>query len=264
MSHDVDWRQQGAPKEHILARRDRFDTRTIENMESKNPYYNIPCYMDLEKEFNVRSTFFFRTTYEGGNYEDYENDIRAIINGGWEVGLHTDPLSINDTLKILEEKTKLERLAKTKINANRVHFLGFNDALPTRLQELKFIYDSTVRNSKIITGKNEMGYYKYNNLIEFPITLMDAYMFTYMKIKENKIIETFESVLNYGRNLLRHSNNKKKDFNIITVVWHDNVLKMKGGRMYKEILGHLTSQDDVIIHRGIDLAEMISKKNAKF
>jgi hypothetical protein len=109
-----------------------------------------------------------------------------------------------------------------------------------------------------------MGYYKYNNLIEFPITLMDAYMFTYMKIKENRIIETFESVLNYGRNLLRHSNNKKKDFNIITVVWHDNVLKMKGGRMYKEILGHLTSQDDVIIHRGIDLAEMISKKNAKF
>jgi peptidoglycan/xylan/chitin deacetylase (PgdA/CDA1 family) len=236
----------------------------MENIESKNPYYNIPCYMDLESEFDVRSTFFFRTTYEGGNYEDYENDIRALINGGWEVGLHTDPLSINDTLKILEEKTKLERLAKTKINANRVHFLGFNDELPTRLQELKFIYDSTVRNSKIIIGKNEMGYYKYNNLIEFPITLMDAYMFTYMKIKENRIIETFESVLNYGRNLLRHSNNKKKDFNIITVVWHDNVLKMKGGRMYKEILGYLTSQDDVIIHRGIDLAEMISKKNAKF
>ena len=85
-----------------------------------------------------------------------------------------------------------------------------------------------------------------------------------MKIKETRIIETFQSVLNYGRNLLIHSNNEKKDFNIITVVWHDNVLKMKGGRMYKEILGYLTSQDDVIIHRGIDLAEMISKKNAKF
>ena len=110
-----------------------------------------------------------------------------------------------------------------------------------------------------------MGYYKYNNnLIEFPITLMDAYMFTYMKIKENRIIETFESTLNYGRNLIRHCNHKQKDFNIITVVWHDNVLKMKGGRMYKEILQYLTSQDDVNIHRGIDLAEMISKDNAKF
>jgi hypothetical protein len=133
------------------------------------------------------------------------------------------------------------------------------------LQELKFIYDSSIRNSKNIIDKNEMGYYNYNNnLIEFPITLMDAYMFTYMKIKENRIIETFESTLNYGRNLIRHCNHKQKDFNVITVVWHDNVLKMKGGRMYKEILQYLTSQDDVNIHRGIDLAEMISKDNAKF
>jgi hypothetical protein len=92
---------------------------------------------------------------------------------------------------------------------------------------------------------------------------MDAYMFTYMKIKEDRIIKTFESTLNYGRNLLRRSNNEK-DFNIITVVWHDNVLKMKGGRMYKEILEYLTSQDDVNIRRGIDLAEMISKNNANF
>ena len=38
---------------------------------------------------------------------DYENDIKALINGSWEVGLRTDPLSINYTLKIQEEKTKL-------------------------------------------------------------------------------------------------------------------------------------------------------------
>ena len=88
-----------------------------------------------------RSTFFFRTNYEGGNYEDYENDIKALINGGWEVGLRTDPLSINDKLKIHEEKTKLESLAKTTVKANRVHFLGFNPELPTKLQELKFIYE---------------------------------------------------------------------------------------------------------------------------
>jgi hypothetical protein len=47
-------------------------------------------------------------------------------------------------------------------------------------------------------------------------------------------------------------------------VWHDNVLKMKGGRMYKEILEYLTSQDDVNIRRGIDLAKMINKNNANF
>jgi hypothetical protein len=49
-------------------------------------------------------------------------------------------------------------------------------------------------------------------------------------------------------------------FNVITVIWHDNVLKMKGGRMYKAILEYLTSQDDVSILRGMDLASMINSK----
>ena len=96
-----------------------------------------------------------------------------------------------------------------------------------------------------------MGYHKFGKLIEFPITLMDAYMFTYMKITEEQIIPTFEHTLNYGRKL-------NNDFNIITVIWHDNVLQMKGGRMYKKILEYLVSQQDVKISRGIDLAEMIN------
>ena len=98
-----------------------------------------------------------------------------------------------------------------------------------------------------------MGYFKYGSLIEFPITIMDAYLFTHMKIKEEQIIPTFESTLNLGRKV-------NDSFNVITVIWHDNVLKMKGGRMYKEILEYLTSQDDVAILRGIDLANMINSK----
>ncbi|MGI0011748.1 MAG: hypothetical protein ACREAE_10155, partial [Nitrosopumilaceae archaeon] len=74
--------------------------------------------------------------------------------------------------------------------------------------------------------------------------------FTYMKIKEEQIIATFENTLNYSRQL-------DSDFNIITVNWHDNVLQMKGGRMYKKILEYLTSQDDVKICKGIELAEII-------
>jgi hypothetical protein len=74
-----------------------------------------------------------------------------------------------------------------------------------------------------------------------------------MKIKEEQIIPTFESTLKLGRAV-------NDSFNVITVIWHDNVLKMKGGRMYKEILEYLTSQDDVSILRGIDLASMINSK----
>ncbi|HEU5220538.1 MAG TPA: hypothetical protein VFU58_00595, partial [Candidatus Nitrosotalea sp.] len=57
LSHDVDWRRQGAPIEHILARKDRFDDEAIQNIHIKNPYYNIPEIMSLEEKFGVRTTF---------------------------------------------------------------------------------------------------------------------------------------------------------------------------------------------------------------
>ncbi len=250
LSHDVDWRRQGAPLEHIIARKDRFEKEILENVKNKNPYYNIPNYIELEERFSVKSTFFFRTIYENGDFRDYRDDIKSLIKGGWEIGLHSDPSSIDNIDKIREEKTKLENLVNYDIKANRVHYLGFNEELPAKLQQLGFVYDSSVRKSKDRVDRNEMGYYKFDKLIEFPITLMDAYMFTYMKIKEEQIIATFENTLNYSRQL-------DLDYNIITVNWHDNVLQMRGGRMYKKILEYLTSQDDVKICKGIELAEII-------
>ena len=252
LSHDVDWRREGAPLEHIYARKDRFDKNTLENLPSKNPYYNIPEYMELEEKYGVRSTFFFRTIYENGNLNNYEDDIHSLVKGGWEIGLHSDPSSIDNIDKIIEEKSKLERITKKVLKGNRVHYLGFNEDLPKKLQKLGFVYDSSVRKTKDTIDENEMGYYKFDKLIEFPITLMDAYMFTYMKITEENIIPTFENTLNYSRKL-------NNNFGIITVIWHDNVLQMKGGRMYKQILEYLSTEEDVKIMRGIDIAEKLCK-----
>jgi len=252
LSHDVDWRRQGAPKEHILARKDRFEDNVLQNIEIKNPYYNIPECIEIEERFSVKSTFFFRTIYENGDFHDYENDINILIKGGWEIGLHTDPTSIDELEKIRKEKSELERLARVSILGNRVHYLGFNKNLPNTLQDLGFVYDSSVRKSKNLITKDEMGFLKFDRLIEFPVTIMDAYLFTYMKIKEEQIISTFKDTLVYARGL-----NSK--FNIITVVWHDSVLQMKGGRMYAKILEYLSSQDDVQICRGIELAKMINE-----
>ena len=58
MSHDVDWRKQGASIEHIFTRKERFDKETLEKASIKNPYYNIPDIMNLEDKFGIRSTFF--------------------------------------------------------------------------------------------------------------------------------------------------------------------------------------------------------------
>jgi len=250
LSHDVDWRLQGPPIEHILERKDRFEQELFEKTKPENLYRNIPEYMEIEEKFDVRSTFFFRTFYENGNVLDYEDDIKQLQKLDWEIGLHTSPSSINDLDKIRLEKEKLESISGKQIIGNRVHYLNYNSELPEKLEKLGFSYDSSLRHSKDIIDEKEMGYSRINGIIEFPVTLMDAYLFTYMKIHEDKIISEFQKTLDLGRSLSEN--------NVISVLWHDNVLKMKGGRMYKQILEFLTSQDDVEIKRGADLVKIFS------
>ena len=249
LSHDVDWRRQGPPIEHVLTRRDRFDPEIFEKTKLESLYRNIPEYIELEEKYGIRSTFFFRTLYENGNVEDYEDDIQTLQKGNWEVALHTDPKSVDSIEKIQQEKEKLESLTKKPIIGNRVHFLNYNSDLPLKLKQLGFLYDSSLRHSKDRIDEKEMGYSKIDGLIEFPVTLMDAYLFTHMKIEEKKIVSEFQKALDVGRNL--------SEENIISVVWHDNVLKMKGGRVYKEILEFLTSQEDVKIFSGNELVKIL-------
>jgi len=253
LSHDVDWSFDGPSKEHIFKRKDRFDQKLFDSTPYNKLYHNFSEYMEIEDKFNVKSTFFFRTQYENGDYQDYQKDIRDLINGGWEIGLHTDPSSVNDVEKIKTEKINLEKLTNSKIYGNRVHYLSNDKQLPKKLSELGFIYDSSNRKTKDNISSEDMGYQKLGNIIEFPVTLMDAYLFTYMNISEEKIVPMVEKTLNSCREL-------DSDFNVMTILWHDNVLKMKGGRIYPKILEFLASQEDVQVCRGIDLAKKVSNK----
>ena len=253
LSHDVDWSFNGPSKEHILNRKDRFDVKLFDTTPINKLYHNFLEYMDIEDKFDVKSTFFFRTQYENGDYTDYQNDINDLINGGWEIGLHTDPSSINDIEKIKKEKNDLEKLTKSKIKGNRVHYLSNDIQLPKKLSELDFIYDSSNKKNKSNITTDDMGFSQTDGIIEFPVTLMDAYLFTHMNISEEKIISIVKETLDSCRNL-------NSNFNIMTILWHDNVLKMKGGRIYPKILEFLSSQDDVIICSGIELANKIKCK----
>src|SRR3989304_835622 len=252
LSHDVDWRKQGPLHEHLLARKDRFEPEIFQNTNLEKLYYNFPEFMEIEEKLDVRSTFFFRTKYENGNYLDYEDEIKSLVNGGWEIGLHTDPSSVSEIDKIKDEKNRLETLSKTKIVGNRVHYLSNDDDLLRKLSSLNFIYDSSKKNSKYDLVQNDFGYNKFEKIIQFPITVMDTYLFTYMKMTEEKIIPLFDKTLNLSRKL-------NSEFNVMTILWHDNVLKMKGGRMYPKLLEFLVSQDDVVMLKGVDIASLLNQ-----
>ncbi len=250
LSHDVDWSSSGPSREHIMARQDRFDELTLRNIDNHNPYDNIQEYITIEERFGLRSTFFFRTIYEGGEFTEYENVIRILIDGGWEIGLHCDPSSVANFNSLYTEKIKLETLTKSRIAANRSHNLAYSNDLLTILNNLGFTYDSSLRKTVDKIDTREMGYLLQEGIIEFPVTIMDAYLFTYMHVPEDKILNIIKQTLDKGR--------KMNNFlNVITILWHSNVLKMKGGRRYQEILEYLFYQDDVKIVKGIELANIL-------
>ena len=253
LSHDVDWSFKGPSKDHILQRKDRFDQQIFETTPIDILYRNFSEFMEIEEKYGVKSTFFFRTQYENGDYRNYHDDIKKLIKGGWEIGLHTDPSSIKDIEKIRNEKSNLEKLTGSKIYGNRVHYLSNDEQLQKKLSSLDFIYDSSKRKTKDKISDEDMGYQIIDNIIEFPVTLMDAYLFTHMDISEEKIITIVKETLNTCRQL-------ELDFNLMTILWHDNVLKMKGGRMYPKILEFLSSQEDVVMCNGIELSNIIKRQ----
>ena len=53
LSHDVDWRKQGPPLEHILSRKDRFDPEIFASYDTNELYRNIPEYMEIEQKFGM-------------------------------------------------------------------------------------------------------------------------------------------------------------------------------------------------------------------
>ncbi len=244
LSHDVDWSKRGPPKSHVLKRLNRFpdEVKSLVILKGYNPYYCIPDIMDLEERYGFKSTFFFRVRYDDGSTVlDYEDDIKSLIRGGWEVGLHVnDPLSIESEIKSLE-------LLNVRVLGARVHYLRLAPTYFERLAELGVLYDSSVKFCKSDVVHYDTLPLRLCGVWVFPITIMDAYMFTYMRIAEDKVVSAVAKAIDVARRVS----------GIVTIDWHQCSLKMIGGRKYADILEMLSSRDDVMVLRGCDVARLV-------
>ncbi len=257
LSHDVDWGRAGPGSSHILARKDRFDEDALRNCPPENLYYNFPGYMEVEEKYHVRSTFFFRTYVKDSvhsppsyHVEEYEEEIRSLVKGSWEVGLHLDPSSYDSVDKIQAEKLNVEKLTGAPIYGNRVHYKMNKDLLLENLQKAYFKYDSSAKLSRDQIVDDDFGFFKRDKLVVFPITIMDAFIFANFAKDEAAVMDTIKLFVERTRKL-------PADKQVITLLWHDCVLRMKKGRLYPEVLRYLASQKDIEIKRGIDLYNMV-------
>jgi len=251
VTHDVDWPLNGPGAAHILTRRDRFSPEIIRKVidEGLNPYYGIPKVMEIEEKFGIRSTFFFRPVYDDGSeVGKYEKTIKSLLSHGWEVGLHSNSTSTPEEVSL--EKRFLEKTAEKPVYGSRVHYLKVSDNTFSNLAQAGIKYDSSLSFNKEQIDIRNTGYLVKDGLIIFPVTFMDAYLFTYMGLTEETIVpfmvKTMEKLFDSG-------------VQIMTLLWHDNSIMMKGGRSYEDVIKQL-SNSNITFLKGIEAFEIVQKQ----
>ena len=255
VTHDVDWPRSGPGVDHILARRRLFDENVINKVLSEgfNPYYGVPAVMEVEERLGIRSTFFFRPKYDDGSpVQQYADTIKTLLNGGWEVGLHANSTSTVE--EVAAEKEPLERVMGKPILGSRVHYLRVSANTFLNLAGAKIKYDSSLTFDKERIDPRNTGCLLKSGVVVFPVTFMDAYLFTYMRLTEKTIVnfvfETMEKLFASG-------------VQIMTLLWHDNSIMMKGGRVYSDLMEKLVYDLNVTFLKGIDAFELVQRHRTR-
>ena len=114
----------------------------------KDPYETYSYFMEVEREYGIRSTYFLlRDGANAWGLDDhrYKRIVKALVDAGHEIALHPGYDSYLDPDRIASEKASVEALSGLPVMGVRNHFLRFKVPESYRLVEkLGLSYDSTL------------------------------------------------------------------------------------------------------------------------
>lgn len=180
-----------------------------------------------------------------------ENKTELSLHGGF--GTHTDPI------KLQAEKDELERLIGEPIYGNRHHFLKFEFPITWEIEhQINLLYDTTIGFNDKVGFKNGIAFPFFAidrnlsllPLIELPLTVMDAAIWTGLQLTEETAVQIIQQV----RDII------KQYHGLLTLLWHHSVLKMRGGRIYPKILQKLV-ENSAFIAPGLEIANWWRARN---
>jgi peptidoglycan/xylan/chitin deacetylase (PgdA/CDA1 family) len=214
------------------------------------PYWNFEKIMDIEKKFDVRSTFFFLNEtkkidlFKPSTYKltlgHYNIDdprivriIRRLDSYGWEIGVHGSYDSYLSKELLLREKKALENVLHKPVLGIRQHYLNLDIPRTWELQkEAGFKYDASfgLRDSIGLRDRIGMPFQPLGDgFIEIPLAIMDGPLFELSKDgryawqKCKKLIDLAE-----------------ERGELLTVLWHNNRFNEKeypgGTEIYEKII----------------------------
>jgi hypothetical protein len=195
-------------------------------LKKEKPYNNFHDIIELEKQYDASSSFFFLTTREdvfGKKYEAGEviNELHDILNYDCEIGLHTGFDCYNDPEKIREEKEKLEKASGTKVVGVRNHLYRFQ--LPRTwnvLSQVGFSYDSTLGYYNMIGFRNgtchpfkpfDLTNNTTIDILEIAPCIVDVTLFSYMRRDANEAWMYIKNLMDTAEALR----------GVVTVLWHN-------------------------------------------
>ncbi len=196
--------------------------------KNPNAVLNIRKFMDLEAKYGAKSSFYFLALDKKNrdfNYriDELNEELRNIIDNGWEVGLHGGHEAYNNLNQVKKEKERLENVIGKKVIGYRNHFLRFK--VPTTwelLKEAGFGYDTTFGYADCVGFRNGMCHpfkpfnlntNEYIDILEIPLTIMDGTLFDYMKLDMKQAWEITKRIID----------TVEKHNGVMTILWHSSM-----------------------------------------
>jgi hypothetical protein len=254
LTHDVDWSRRGPSPEHVIARLERFDWEHRYRFFAlrENIYNGVQDIVEAEQRQGVKSTFFFRPLYDDGTTAElYADVISELRRGGWEVGLHAN--NGTDINAIYNEKKVIEKLYTEPVRSVRVHYLRIDPKLIPQLSKIGIRIDSSVTFSKTGLSTDSADCVIYGDVIELPVTIMDAYMFTYWGVKPEEAYRKLIEALTKLRQL---------NVTIVTLLWHTNSVRMRGGKDYLKLIEDIWRFEWIEPVRAMDIIDVVKEGKA--
>lgn len=243
LTHDVD--NVSRPMAHLLARRKRFTTTdlVLAILHLRSVYNNISFIAKEEGERGLRSSFYFLAQ----NYplSQVSAEVTKLRRDGWEVGLHGDFGTHDSPVRLAEVLEAFEKGLSFVPRGVREHFLQFEfESTWEILEGAQFDYDSTVGLRDKLGFKVGLAHpfhppsreWKPLNLIELPLVLMDTTLWGYLGKDEQSGMDEYLSL----------KERVKMVGGLLTILWHQEAARMRGGRIYPAILDDLLRETSFI------------------
>jgi peptidoglycan/xylan/chitin deacetylase (PgdA/CDA1 family) len=236
LSHDVDRvRKTYQFFTHFIIERRLYHLSSL--FLKPNPYWCFEKIMDIERKYDVRSTFFFlketkkleifhRSTYihSLGRYDFKEPAVSQMIKtldeDGWEIGLHGSYDSYKNKDLLLKEKKELETVLGKPVIGIRQHFLNLEIPKTWEFQKsIGFRYDATFGYKDKIGYRDErcLPFQPFNDhFLIIPLIVMDGTAFSRYKDDTSRW-DAIKELINYA----------EKNSGLISFLWHQRVFNEK-------------------------------------